>query len=56
MDLHSNLISIQQRIRAACERAGRDAASVTLLAVTKTHPPEAVHAAVEAGQLFFFFF
>lgn len=53
MDLHSNLISIQQRIRAACERAGRDAASVTLLAVTKTHPPEAVHAAVEAGQLFF---
>ncbi len=53
MDLRTNLISIQQRIRAACERTGRDAASVTLLAVTKTHPPEAVQAAVEAGQLFF---
>ncbi len=53
MDLRTNLISIQQRIRAACERIGRDAASVTLLAVTKTHPPEAVQAAVEAGQLFF---
>jgi len=53
VDLRTNLISIQQRIRAACERTGRDAASVTLLAVTKTHPPEAVQAAVEAGQLFF---
>jgi len=36
-----------------CERSGRDPASVTLLAVTKTHPPETVKAAVEAGQLLF---
>jgi hypothetical protein len=53
VSLADNLNSIQQRIRAACERAGRDPATVTLLAVTKTHPPETVKAAVEAGQLLF---
>jgi|SRR5437899_6842379 len=53
VSLAENLASIQQRIRAACDRAGRDPASVTLLAVTKTHPPETVKAAVEAGQLLF---
>ena len=53
MDLTANLEAIRLRIRAACERAGRDPNSVTLLAVTKTHPPETVREAVEAGQLFF---
>jgi pyridoxal phosphate enzyme (YggS family) len=53
VSLAENLISIQQRIRAACDRAARDPATVTLLAVTKTHPPETVSAAVEAGQLLF---
>lgn len=53
MDLSENLNLIQQRIRAACERAGRNPATVTLLAVSKTHPPEAVKLAVEAGQVFF---
>jgi hypothetical protein len=48
-----NLDSIRQRIAAACGRAGRDAAAVTLLAVSKTHPPEAIREAVEAGQLLF---
>jgi len=48
-----NLASIQQRINAACQRVGRDAASVTLLAVSKTHPPEAIREAVECGQLLF---
>jgi len=46
--LAENLDSIQQRIRAASERAGRDVASVTLLAVTKGQPPDAVN---EAGKL-----
>jgi pyridoxal phosphate enzyme (YggS family) len=53
MSLAENLDSIQQRIRAACARAGRDENSVTLLAVSKTHPPETIRAAVEAGQLLF---
>jgi len=48
-----NLVKIQQRIGAACERAGRDPASVMLLAVSKTHPAEAIRDAVDAGQLFF---
>jgi PLP dependent protein len=53
MAFAENLGSIRQRIAAACARVGRDAASVTLLAVSKTHPPETIRAAVEAGQLLF---
>jgi pyridoxal phosphate enzyme (YggS family) len=49
MDLAGNLSAIQQRIAAACARAGRDPGSVTLLAVTKTQPPEAVRAAADLG-------
>jgi pyridoxal phosphate enzyme (YggS family) len=48
-----NLKSIRQRIAAACVRAGRDEYSVTLLAVSKTHPPETIQTAVDCGQLFF---
>jgi pyridoxal phosphate enzyme (YggS family) len=48
-----NLNSIRQRIAAACARVGRDASTVTLLAVSKTHPPETIREAVEAGQLLF---
>ena len=48
-----NLNSIQQRIRAACERGGRPHDSVTLLAVSKTHPPETIRSAAEGGQLLF---
>jgi pyridoxal phosphate enzyme (YggS family) len=48
VSLPENLDSIQQRIRAACARAGRDPESVTLLAVTKGQPPEVVN---EAGKL-----
>ena len=49
MDLAANLETIRQRIRTACERAGRNPDSVTLLAVTKTQPPEIVIAAAELG-------
>ena len=53
MSLAENLNSIQQRMRAACERAGRDPGSVALLAVSKSHPPETIRAAVDCGQLLF---
>ncbi len=53
MDLATNLEHVQQRIRSACKRAGRDPASVTLLAVTKTHPPEVVQAAAGLGLTLF---
>jgi len=53
MSFADNLASIQQRIHAACARAGRDAASVTLLAVSKTGRYVAFREAVDAGQLLF---
>jgi PLP dependent protein len=53
MDLAANLEILRQRIRAACERAGRNPDSVTLLAVTKTQPPEVVQAASKLGLILF---
>jgi pyridoxal phosphate enzyme (YggS family) len=53
MNLADNLEKVQQRVRAACGRAGRDPDSVMLLAVTKTQPPEMVGAAAELGLLLF---
>lgn len=53
MKLDSNFIAVHQRIQSACERAGRDPASVTLVAVSKGQPPEAVRAAADLGQTVF---
>ena len=44
------LQAVHARIAAACHAAGRDPASVQLLAVSKTFGPEAVRAAHAAGQ------
>jgi pyridoxal phosphate enzyme (YggS family) len=41
--------AVRQRIEAAAARAGRDPGAVTLVAVTKLFPPEAVRAVLEAG-------
>ena len=51
MDLVANLESIRQRIKAACDRCDREPNSLTLMAVTKTQPPEIVGAAAELGLL-----
>ncbi|MFN7989827.1 MAG: YggS family pyridoxal phosphate-dependent enzyme [Thermoanaerobaculia bacterium] len=48
-EIAANLAAIGARIDAAARRAGRDPASVTLVAVTKTKPLEDVLAAYEAG-------
>lgn len=53
MDFLSNLNSIQERIAAACARTGREPSSVTLLAVSKGQPPEAIRAAADAGLVLF---
>ena len=53
MNLAANFESVQQRIRAACARVGRDPASITLLAVSKGQPPEIVRAAADLGQTLF---
>lgn len=47
--IRSNFVEVESRIRAACQRAGRDRKDVTLVAVTKTFPAEAVTAAFVAG-------
>ncbi|MGB4598552.1 MAG: YggS family pyridoxal phosphate-dependent enzyme [Trichlorobacter sp.] len=47
------LAAVNQRIRGAAERAGRDPDMVRLVAVSKTRPAEDVMAAAAAGQLLF---
>ncbi len=49
MTIEQNLKEIHEVIAQACARANRNPASVTLVAVSKTHPPETILAAVRAG-------
>ena len=49
MTIRENLDLVRGRIAAAAARAGRDPAAITIVAVTKTHGPETVTAAIEAG-------
>jgi len=44
---------VHERIQAACGRCGRDPASVTLVAVSKTHEAACVAALHQAGQTLF---
>ena len=43
------LAAVRARIVVAAVRAGRDPADVTLVAVSKTHPPQALREAITAG-------
>lgn len=47
------LENVQTQIARAAEAAGRDPVSVQLVAVSKTHPPEAIRAVLDAGQSVF---
>jgi pyridoxal phosphate enzyme (YggS family) len=47
--LARRLSTVRERIRAAAAAVGRDPKTVTLIAVSKTHPAEVVDAAVAAG-------
>ncbi len=49
----ANLRDVQARIAAAAQAAGRAPGTVTLVAVSKTHPADAVAEAIAAGQLSF---
>lgn len=53
VDLAANLQNIRNRIAEACGRAGRDPASVALVAVTKTHPADTVAEAARLGLTLF---
>ncbi len=48
--VEQNLEAVRASIRAAAVRAGRDPATVRLVAVSKTHPAEFVRIASDAGQ------
>lgn len=50
MTIAADLASVRGRLDAACRRAGRDPAAVTLVAVSKKQPPEAIREAYAAGQ------
>jgi PLP dependent protein len=49
-DIPKRLAGVRDRIADAVGRAGRSPADVRLIAVSKTHPIEAVRAAADAGQ------
>jgi hypothetical protein len=48
-DFRRNLATVQERIAAACQRVGRDPASVRLLPVSKTKPQASLRLAYAAG-------
>lgn len=53
MSIAQNLERLRTEMADACARAGRDPASVGLMAVSKVHPVELIVEAYEAGQRMF---
>ncbi|MBL0216156.1 MAG: YggS family pyridoxal phosphate-dependent enzyme [Myxococcales bacterium] len=49
MTIAARWAEVKARVEAACERAGRAASEVTIVAVSKTHPASAVREAAAAG-------
>jgi pyridoxal phosphate enzyme (YggS family) len=49
MAIKENLERVRERIAGAASRTGRAADAITIIAVTKTHGPEVVTEAIEAG-------
>lgn len=47
--IQKNLMEVEERIRAACERAGRKREEVTLVAVSKTKPVSVIREAYDLG-------
>ena len=52
-EIPQRLARVRERIADAAGRAGRSPADIRLIAVSKTHPIDAVRAAADAGQLDF---
>lgn len=53
MDLSTNLRAVRQKIERACQRASRDPARVTLVAVSKGQPPAVIREAADLGLTLF---
>lgn len=47
--LRKNVAAVRDRIRIACDRAGRDPGSITVVVVTKTVGPEIINALADLG-------
>jgi len=52
-DIPGAIEAVRERIKRACERAGREPGSVQLIAVSKAHREEAIRAAYDAGMRVF---
>ena len=52
-DAATGLTGVRAEIARACRDAGRDAAEVTLVAVSKTHSAETIEPVIDAGQRVF---
>lgn len=50
INIAENLKAVEERIRAACARAGRDRSEVLLICVTKTKPVSLLEEAYRAGE------
>jgi pyridoxal phosphate enzyme (YggS family) len=53
VDLTVPYNTLRAKMAAACQRCGRDPSAVTLVAVSKNQPPEAVRAAADLGVTVF---
>jgi len=53
MSISYNIAAVRARVEAAARRAGRQAADIALLGVTKTHAPERIREAYAAGLRLF---
>lgn len=50
MDLKTNFEQVEENIRKACEKAGRDRSEVTLISVSKTKPAEMLKTVYDLGS------
>ena len=48
-DIAQRLSEVEKRIESAAQKSGRKRSDILLVAVTKTHPPEMINAAIAAG-------
>ncbi len=53
MSIAENIVQVRERIAAAARRAGRNPEEITLMAVSKTFPPERIREAYAAGLRIF---
>ncbi|HWJ48574.1 MAG TPA: YggS family pyridoxal phosphate-dependent enzyme [Candidatus Udaeobacter sp.] len=53
MSIPENIAELQSQIAQSAKRAGRSPSDIALMAVSKTHPPERIREAYEAGLRLF---